>query len=131
MADERATRSDVLARRTKAFALRAIKLFGALAKGDVVAQVLGKQVLRSATSVGAQYREACRARSRAEFVSKVESALQELEESRYWFELLVEAEVVPERRMQGLMDEARELIAILTASAKTAKRGVPRRSAGE
>lgn len=69
--------------RTKNFALRIIKLFSALPK-QTEAQVIGKQILRSGTSVGAQYREACRARSDAEFISKIESGLQELEETMYW-----------------------------------------------
>ena len=116
-----ATRHD-LQERTKAFALRIVRMFASLTKNDVAAQVLGKQVLRSGTSVGAQYREACRSRSRAEFVSKVDSCLQEIEETRYWLDLLVESEIVSEKRLQPLMDEARELTAILTASSRTAKR---------
>jgi four helix bundle protein len=107
--------------RTKRFALRIIRLYGAL-PGTVEAQVLGKQVLRSGTSVGAHYREAHRARSTAEFISKLEVALQELDETLYWLELLVEGEVIPESRLAGLMGEASELIAILVASVKQAKR---------
>jgi four helix bundle protein len=76
--------------RTKAFALDVIRLFSSLPKTSV-AQVLGKQLLRCGTSVGAQYREATRSRSRAEFVSKIESALQELEETTYWLDLLAES----------------------------------------
>ena len=106
--------------RTKAFALRIIRLYVALPKTDV-ATVLGKQLLRSGTSVGANYREAHRARSTAEFVSKIELALQELHESAYWLELLVEGEVVPGPRLCPLRKEANELTAILVASAKTAK----------
>jgi four helix bundle protein len=77
--------------RTKQFALRIIRLYKAL-PNTVEAQVIGKQVLRSGTSVGAQYREATRARSDAEFISKIESGLQELEETIYWLELLVESQ---------------------------------------
>ena len=110
-----------LAVRTKAFAVRVIRLYAALPKTDAAAQVIGKQLLRSGTSVGAQYREAARARSRAEFVSKIESCLQEIEETRYWFELLVEVEIVPEKRMKALADEASEITAMLTASARTSK----------
>src|SRR3954466_10466869 len=91
-----------LARRTKAFALRIIRLYGALPKATV-AQVLGKQLLRSGTSVGAQYREAKRGRSTAEFVSKMNSALQEIEETTYWLELVVEAEIIPEERASELL----------------------------
>jgi four helix bundle protein len=83
--------------------------------------VLGKQLLRSATSVGAHYREACRARSTAEFVSKIEGGLQELEESLYWLELLVGSEVVAASRLTDLMDEASQLIAVLVTCAKNAK----------
>jgi len=107
--------------RTKAFAVRVIRLYGALSKTDVAAQVIGKQLLRSGTSVGAQYREAARARSRAEFVSKIESCLQEIEETRYWFELLAEVEIVAENRLKDIMNEAKEITAMLTASARTSK----------
>jgi four helix bundle protein len=79
--------------RTKSFALRIVKLYTALPK-TTEAQVLGKQVLRSGTSVGAHYREAIRARSNAEYISKIEVGLQELEESIYWLELLAEAGIV-------------------------------------
>jgi four helix bundle protein len=85
------------------------------------AQVLGKQLLRSGTSVGAQYREATRSRSSAEFVSKIESALQEIEETRYWMELVVGADVVRLDRIQPLLDETDELTAILVTCAKRAK----------
>ncbi len=107
--------------RTKQFALRIIRLYSALPK-TVVAQVMGKQVLRSGTSVGAQYREATRARSDAEFISKIEGALQELEETRYWMELLVDATIVEEARMKNIMNEADELAAILVTSVKTVKK---------
>jgi four helix bundle protein len=107
--------------RTKAFALRVIRLYGSLPK-VTEAQVLGRQLLRSATSVGAQYREAVRARSRAEFVSKIETALQELEETAYWMELLADGGVVQPASLQDLLREVEELIAIFVQSAKTAKR---------
>jgi four helix bundle protein len=121
MEEKESGRRD-LQQRTRAFAVRIVRLFVALARNNVAAQGLGKQALRSGTSVGAQYREACRARSRAEFTSKIDACLQELEETRYWFELLVESDIIPEKRLKPLMDEARELTAILTASARTAKR---------
>lgn len=107
--------------RTKQFALRVISMYSALPKSDI-ARVLGHQVLRSGTSVGAQYREGCRARSTGEFVSKMESALQELDETKYWFELIVGSHLLKESRLTALQAEANELIAILTASVKTAKR---------
>ena len=109
-----------LKHRTKEFALRVVKLFSALPK-STEAQVIGKQILRGGTSVGAQYREACRARSSAEFVSKMQSGLQELDETSYWLELLVEGNLVKAERLQSLQDEANQLTAIFVASVKTAK----------
>ena len=106
--------------RTKSFALRVIRLYASLPK-TTEAQIIGKQLLRSATSVGAHYREATRARSTAEFVSKIEGGLQELEESAYWLELLTDADIVPAARLTDLLHEAEELTAILVSSAKTAK----------
>jgi four helix bundle protein len=109
-----------LASRTKEFALRVIRLYAALPK-STVAQVLGKQLLRSGTSVGAHYREAIRARSNAEFISKLEGGMQELEESSYWLELLVEAEIISAEKLNPLMAEANELMAILVTCVKKAK----------
>ena len=109
-----------LKQRTKAFALRVIRLFSVLPK-TTEAQVIGKQLLRSGTSVGAHYREAMRSRSTAEFVSKIEGGLQELEESAYWMELLVEAEIISEVRLKELQQEANELTAILVTCSKNAK----------
>ena len=106
--------------RTKQFALRIIRLFRSLPKsGD--AQVIGKQVLRSGTSVGAQYREACRSRSDSEFISKMTNSLQELDETAYWLELLVEGDIVKADRLTGLLDETEQLIAIFVSSIKTTK----------
>ena len=84
--------------RTKQFALRIIRLYSALPK-TTEAQVIGKQVLRSGTSVGAHYREAFRSRSDAEYIAKIEGALQELEETSYWLELLCDAEIVTSGRL--------------------------------
>jgi len=106
--------------RTREFALRIIRLYTALPK-SVEAQVIGKQLLRSGTSVGAHYREGSRARSKAEFISKIEGGLQELEESQYWMELLVEACIVDEDKLEALMQEANELTAILVTCAKNTK----------
>jgi four helix bundle protein len=83
--------------------------------------VIGKQVLKSGTSVGAHYREATRARSTAEFISKIEGGLQELDETTYWMELLAESSIVPPARLAELQREAEELIAIFVACAKNAK----------
>jgi len=106
--------------RTKAFALRIIRLYASLPK-TTEAQVIGKQVLRSGTSVGAHYHEAKRARSTAEFTSKIEGGLQELEETIYWLDLLGDSEIVPSSRLSDLCREANELIAIFVASVRKAK----------
>lgn len=107
--------------RTKAFALRVIRIYSKLPKNDTVAQVLGKQVLRSGTSVGANYREASRGRSKAEFISKIGDCLKEIEETEYWLELLMESGCVSPTRMAGLLDETRQLIAIFTTIDKNSK----------
>ena len=109
-----------LLERTKEFALRIIRLYSALPK-TTEAQVIGKQVLRSGTSVGAQLREAKRSRSDAEMISKTESALQELEETDYWLEILAEAGVVDAEKLTDLRKETDQLTAILVTSAKTLK----------
>jgi four helix bundle protein len=106
--------------RTKAFALRIIRLYVSLPK-TTEAQVIGKQILRSGTSVGAHIREGIRSRSNMELISKIEGGLQELEETIYWVELLVGAEIVKADPMKDLLEEANELIAILVTSSKTLK----------
>lgn len=125
MNDERGTMNEIerrdLRKRTKLFALRMIKLYASLPK-STTAQIFGKQAVRSGTSVGAHYREAKRARSTAEFISKVEVALQELDETIFWLELLYESEIVAEVRPICLKDEAEQLMKILVTSAKTAKK---------
>ena len=110
-----------LADRTKAFALRIIRLFTALPKNDV-ARVLGQQMLRSGTSVGAHGREAFRSRSDAELISKLEVSIQELDETMYWIELLIESKIVSARSVASLLEEANELMSILVASVRTIKR---------
>ena len=100
-----------LKERTKAFALRIIGLFRALPRNEE-ARVLGRQVLRSGTSVGANYREARRARSNAEFVAKMGDCLKELDETDYWLELLADAKVMPSHRFGEMIAETRELMAI-------------------
>ena len=116
-------RDDVqrLRERTKRFAIRVIRLCGALPRARA-ADVIGRQLLRSGTSVGAQYREACRSRSNAELISKFESVLQELDETSYWLELLIEADLVAAERLQPLLDETDELMAMIVASVKSVKR---------
>jgi four helix bundle protein len=124
MNDERGTSeggsSSDLRLRTRAFAIRIVRLFTSLPK-SAEAQVLGKQLLRCGTSVGAQYHEATRSRSNAEFVSKIESGLQELEESVYWLNLLIDCGIVKQEKLSGLCQEANELSAIFVASVKTVK----------
>jgi four helix bundle protein len=110
-----------LRQRTKKFALRILRLYSALPK-STEAQVIGKQLLRSGTSIGAHYREAFRARSTAEFISKVEVALQELDETDYWLEILIEGKIIEERKLQALRSEVNELMAILVSAVKSAKR---------
>jgi four helix bundle protein len=82
---------------------------------------LGKQVLRSGTSIGANYREAQRARSKSEFISKIGDCLKEADETSYWLELLLEENFVPVKRLQPLLDETNELLAILTTISKRSK----------
>ena len=107
--------------RTLSFALRVIRMYSSLRKSDSVAQVLGRQVLRSGTSVGANYREASRGRSKAEFISKIGDCLKEIEETDYWLELLVDSGCIETKRMADLRDETRQLIAIFTTINKKAK----------
>ena len=107
--------------RTKMFARRVIKFYAALPKNDVVAQVLGKQMLRAGTSVGANYREADRARSKAEFISKIGDCLKEADETLYWLELILDEAFVPMRRLRPLVTEASELVAIFTTIAKRSR----------
>ena len=115
------TRPEQLRSRTKQFALRVLKMFQALPKSDE-ARVIGRQVLRSGTSVGANYRAVCRARSRKEFISKLAVVIEEADETVFWFELLIEGGIVPERKLTALLAEAEELLAIFAASARTAKK---------
>lgn len=113
-------RKNDLRERTKQFALRVIRMYAALPR-TTVAQVLGKQVLRSATSVGANYCEAYRGRSRAEFIAKAGDSLREIEETAYWFDLLVDADVVQAAKLAPLRHEAEELTAIFVTIIKTAR----------
>ena len=107
--------------RTREFSLRIIRLHAALPKSKV-AWTIGDQLLRSATSVGAHYREACRARSDAEFVSKLGGGQQELEETLYWIELLMESGTIAKDRLTDLYDEADQLMAILTTCIKNGRK---------
>ena len=106
--------------RTKQFALRIIRLYTSLPK-TTEAQVIGKQVLRSGTSVGAQYREAQRAKSDADFINKVEGSLQELDETGYWLELLKDSGIFPAEKLESLLKETDELTAIFVTIVKKVK----------
>ena len=88
------------------------------------AHILGKQVLRSATGMAANYRAACRARSKAEFAAKIGLVVEEADETVFWLELLVESEIVPEARMKELIAEANEFLSIFSASRRTVKGGI-------
>src|SRR5207247_5559683 len=106
--------------RTKHFALRIVRMFSTLPK-TTEARVLGKQLLRSGTSIGANYREAYRARSKPEFIAKCGDSLREIEETAYWLELLVEAESVSPDKLRPLRDECAELTGIFVTILKRSK----------
>ena len=109
-----------LKKRTKLFGLKVIRLVESLPSGQT-ARTIGNQLLRSGMSVGANYRAACRGRSKADFIAKAGISLEEADECLYWMEMLQEAGIVPVDKMKDLMKEADELVAIFTASIKTAK----------
>jgi len=110
-----------LKRRTKVFGLRVFKLVDALPK-NLQGRAIGSQLVRSGTSVGANYRAACRARSRAEFISRLGVVEEEADESAYWMEMIVEAELLKPTLVKPLLAEANELVAIITASRISAAR---------
>ena len=112
--------NEDLKRRTKRFALSIIKLVEALPPGRIC-DVLGKQLLRSGTSVGANYRAACRAKSKPDFISKLGNVEEEADESSYWMELLHESGKVRREQVGALIQEANELLAITIASINTAR----------
>ena len=115
------SKPEEMRERTKAFALRVIRLFRFLPyRTDT--QVLGKQLLRCGTSVASNYRAACRARSKAEFIARIAIVAEEADESVLWLELLIELGIIKTEMTVGLLKEAKELAAILTASRETAKR---------
>lgn len=111
---------DQLKFRTKQFALRIITLVESLPKSKT-GEVLGRQILRSGTSVAANYRAACRAKSQADFAAKINTVEEESDETLFWLELLGESNTVPVNRLSSLLREADELTAIFTASGRTAK----------
>jgi four helix bundle protein len=114
-------KAAALQERTKLFAIRIVRLFRSLPHAPD-AQTLGKQLLRSGTSVAANYRAACRARSKAEFISRIGIVIEEADESVFWLELFGETGVIPAKRTQELRKEAIELVAIFGASLRTCKK---------
>jgi four helix bundle protein len=118
---EAMTFPEKLRKRTKDFALQVIWLFRDLPR-SAEAQIIGKQLLRSATSVAANYRAAGRARSKLEFTAKLGVTVEEADETTFWLEMLVEAEVVSKERISPILREANELLAIFAAAHKTSRR---------
>ena len=117
---------EELKRRTKAFAVRVVKMTEALPRTRA-ADILARQLIRSATAVGANYRAACRARSHREFTAKVGIVVEEADESLYWLEILVETELMQEPRLAALIQEANELTAVFTATSYTARQNRDRK----
>ena len=113
--------AKLLQNRTKTFAVRIIKAFARLPKDEAV-RVIGRQFLRPGTSLAANYRAACRAHSAADFISKISVVVEETDETLFWFELLVEAELAKKNLVEPLMKECQELLKIFSASLATAKR---------
>lgn len=116
--------STDLRRRTKDFALRIIQVANAL-PANRAGDTLGRQVLKSGTSVGANWREACRASSKRHFITTAEICRREADETLYWLELLTESKLIKPTRLESIMDECNQLVAILAATVKTAKRNLP------
>ena len=115
-----AVNKEALKLRTKQFALHIIELVQSLPK-NAKADVIGRQLLRSGTSVGANYRSACRARSTADFIAKMGIVEEEADESLFWMELLIENKIIKKENLEPSMKEADEILAIIVASIKTAK----------
>jgi len=111
--------TDELKARTKRFALRVMTLVDVL-PNTVIGRVIANQIMRSATSVGANYRAACRARSRAEFISKIGVVEEEADETAFWLELIIGSKIRRIKQITPLLDEANELVAIMAASRKSA-----------
>ena len=118
---------EELKQRTKQFGLRVMKLCDALPRSRS-ANVIANQLLRSATSVGVNYRSACRARSSADWINKLGVVIEEADESAYWLELIIEGELLPVAKVAALLKEADELTAIFTASQMTSKRNTAKKS---
>lgn len=119
-----------LKRRTKQFALRILKLVGAL-PNTVQGRTIGGQLVRAGTAVGANYRATCRSRSKAEFVARIGVVEEEADESAYWMELIVEAELLKEEKVESLLSEANELARIMASSRISASAALAHRAKGK
>ena len=113
-------RAKQLQDRTKKFAVRIIKAFARLPRDEAV-RIIGRQFLRAGTSLAANYRASCRSRSKADFISKISVVTEEADETLFWFELLVESELIKPTILEPLMTECEELLKIFSASLATAK----------
>jgi four helix bundle protein len=118
-------KTEALKQRTRDFAIRIIRMGRFLPRSEE-ARVIGRQLLRSGTSVAANYRAACRARSRAEFIAKLGTVVEEMDETVFWLDLITAAAIMPNQRMKALQSEADELLAIFVASQLTVKSAGPK-----
>lgn len=109
--------AEVMRGRTKQLAIRVIRMYGRLAKSDEI-RIIGKQLMRSSTSVAANYRAACRARSKAEFFAKLSITIEEADETLFWIELLEETALIPVARLSGLKQETTAILSILAKARK-------------
>jgi len=123
-------KAEDLKRRTKQFALRVLKLVAALPR-TLAGKTIGGQLVRSGTSVGANYRAACRARSKLEFIAKIGIVEEEADESAFWMELIIESELLKLQQVQPLLDEANELAKIMASSRKSASDSLKTKSNGK
>jgi len=123
-------KSDDLKERTKQFALRVLKLVAAL-PNTLNGRTIGGQLVRAGTSVGANYRAACRARSKPEFIAKIGIVEEEADESAFWMELIVEGKLLGQRLVQPLLNEANELAKIMASSRKSASESLKRKANGK
>ena len=115
-----------LKQRTKRFALRVMKLVDSL-PNNAIGRAIGSQLMRCGTSVGANYRAACRGRSKAEFIAKLGIVEEEADESAYWMELIIEGKLLKKEQVESLLDEANEIVAIMAASRKSASQKIKNR----
>ena len=115
------SQAERLKERTKQFAIRIVTLFRSLPKTEE-GRIIGRQLLRSGTSVAANYRAVCRARSKAEFIAKIGTVVEEADETVFWLEMLIDTRIVSLSRADGLLKEANELLAVFAASQRTARK---------